>query len=211
MSEEAEILRCWDQNAGAWSEAVRTGAIESRKVTDRAILQAVGKGDGRELLDLGCGEGSLSRRLTDAGWKVVGVDAARALLEQAREAGDESFVEATYSQVKEKFARRSFDCIVANFSLLGQESTRDAIDSAGVLLKPGGKLWIQTLYPESAPSGWRTETWSSLGLECHPSPWFARSLEEWRSLFRGDMWSLSERVTVENEKRFSLILSAVRL
>lgn len=213
---EQELLRCWNQNAQGWSEAIRTGAVKSRAATDRAILEAVGEGQGLSLLDLGCGEGSLSRRFSAAGWRVTGVDAVEELLATARSSGSERYLQATYAELGECLDGRTFDGIVANFSLLGEESTRTALVACCDLLKPGGRLWIQTLHPKSmgaSPPGWRTETWTSLGeLACHPSPWYARDLEGWRALFPIELWSLREQsVQGQDGQPLSLILCARRL
>lgn len=210
---EQELLQCWKSNAAGWSDAVRGGVIKSRVVTDRAILNAVGSAAGQNLLDLGCGEGSLARRFTSVGWQVTGIDAVPELLDQARAAGGESYLEGTYDELSRYFPERSFDCIVANFSLLGDESTRSAVDASATLLKPAGRFWIQTLHPETlgpSPPGWRAETWSTLGeLSCQSSPWYARDLDGWRSLFPTRLWSLREQSVEDGDGRLlSLILCA---
>ncbi|PYG96780.1 SAM-dependent methyltransferase, partial [Arthrobacter stackebrandtii] len=85
---ESTLLDSWQHNARAWIDAVRSGAIESRRqVTDQAILLTIlGRQPGR-VLDLGCGEGWLLRALDDRGIESVGVDGDRALVEAARAAG----------------------------------------------------------------------------------------------------------------------------
>ena len=85
---EDTLLDSWQHNAQAWIDAVRSGAIESRRqVTDQAILLAILGRQPERVLDLGCGEGWLLRALGDRGVEAVGVDGDRALVDAARAAG----------------------------------------------------------------------------------------------------------------------------
>lgn len=63
------LVASWDANAAAWTDAVRSGQIASRRLaTDAAAVDAVVRAvDGRvaRVLDVGCGEGWLSRALAD--------------------------------------------------------------------------------------------------------------------------------------------------
>lgn len=53
---EDALLVSWQHNAQAWIDAVRSGAIESRReVTDAAILLAILGRQPSRVLDLGCG------------------------------------------------------------------------------------------------------------------------------------------------------------
>ena len=87
-SPESSLLQSWHDNAAAWIEVIRSGAIESRQqVTDQAILWAIMGRQPQRVLDLGCGEGWLLRALADRGIEAVGVDGDARLVEAARLAG----------------------------------------------------------------------------------------------------------------------------
>lgn len=188
MSEE-RILQAWTMNAAPWAEAVQSGSIASRvAITNQAVLEAVGKGPGR-LLDLGCGEGWLGRALAAAGWEVLGVDGAQPLIDVAERLGGAEYLCLPYEGLRQALEDRRFECVVANFSLLGDQSTADAIAAAGRLLVPGGRLVVQTVHPcwvdEPESEGWREETWQALGaLSCTPSPWYYRNLGSWLRLLK---------------------------
>src|ERR1700689_2940465 len=65
---DAKIVESWRNNAHAWTSAVREQRIDSRAlVTDRAIVDAVLARAPRSVLDIGCGEGWLARRLGGRG------------------------------------------------------------------------------------------------------------------------------------------------
>ena len=160
----SELRRVWENNAAAWIDAVREQRIESRRlVTDRAIVSAVLDTHPRTVLDLGCGEGWLSRALSSHGISVVGVDASAPRVHAAPRA-----VVAMYDALP--FAR-AFDTIVANFSLL---------DDHLPTLPPHTHFVVQTLHPAFVggpyADGWRTET---LDGWRDPMPWYFRTLESW--------------------------------
>jgi 2-polyprenyl-3-methyl-5-hydroxy-6-metoxy-1,4-benzoquinol methylase len=126
MSEDQgkRIAECWQKNAGVWAAAVRTQAIESRRViTDEAILDAVLQVGGSRILDVGCGEGWLARRLAGSGRDVVGFDGSRELIDRAKSDGGAEFIHLDY----DSFARtprqvgHGFDAAVCNFSILSDD------------------------------------------------------------------------------------------
>lgn len=198
---EADILRCWRRNAGAWSTAVRTKAIASRRlVTDDTILAATASRQPRTVLDIGCGEGWLARELSLLGIAVTGIDATAELVELARASGGATYACMTYDQLSLGVLDRRFDMAVCNFSLLGLASTEMVIKAMPSLLEPSGTLAIQTLHPvalEDEPAafrdGWRPGSWGGCGKGfSDPAPWYFRTLEGWTSLFRDAQLQLLE-------------------
>ena len=198
--DEARILASWSKNVAAWTGAVRQGRIESRKlVTDHAVVAAVLDAAPRSVLDLGCGEGWLVRRLAAQGIEAIGVDAIPALVEQARSAGGGDFRVASYADLAAGKLGLRVDLAVCNFALLGRESVEDLLRALPALLKPGGRLIVQTLHPVSAcgdlayEDGWREGSWSGFGADfTDPAPWYFRTLESWVRLFQESGFGLRE-------------------
>lgn len=185
-SPESTLLQSWHHNARAWTEAVRSGAIESRRqVTDQAILLAVMGRQPERVLDLGCGEGWLLRALAERGIEAVGVDGDSTLVEAARVAGSSPVHVASYEELVEAKVDigRNYDLICANFSLLHQDII-PLLATMNALLVPGGALVIQTLHPWSVAAGdyqdgWREETFDGFQGEWKPMPWYFRTLSSW--------------------------------
>ena len=198
--DEARILASWSKNVAAWTGAVRQGRIESRKlVTDHAVVAAVLDAAPRSVLDIGCGEGWLVRRLAAQGIETTGVDAIPALVEQARSAGGGDFRVASYADLAAGKLGLRVDLAVCNFALLGRESVEDLLRALPSLLKPGGRLIVQTLHPVSAcgdlayADGWREGSWSGFGADfTDPAPWYFRTLESWVRLFQESGFGLRE-------------------
>ncbi len=183
-----QLRRSWIANASAWSETVRERKIESRRLaTDAAILDAVLDLHPTTALDLGCGEGWLSRALAEHGVTVTGIDGSPDLIESARELGGGQFQAVSYQELiaDPAFLGETFDVIVANFSLL-DDQLHELLSALRSALRPEGSLVIQTVHPPFATGelpyrdGWRVEKFSSLpGDWSEPMPWYFRTLTSW--------------------------------
>ena len=101
---------------------------------------------GRRTLDLGCGEGRLSRDLKVLGHQVVAVDASTTMLRAARDADHE--LEAHLADAAAlPFADRAFDCVVAFMSLQDVDDLEGAVSEAARVLEPGGRLCLAVVHP----------------------------------------------------------------
>ncbi|PIF48000.1 methyltransferase family protein [Pseudomonas sp. 29] len=185
-SPETSLLQSWHDNADAWIEVIRSGAIESRQqVTDQAILLAIMSRQPQRVLDLGCGEGWLLRALADRGIEAVGVDGDARLIEAARLAGAARVHVASYDTLVDETVDigRDYDLVCANFSLLHQDII-PLLAAMHTLLVPGGALVIQTLHPWAVAAGdyqdgWREESFAGFKGQWQPMPWYFRTLSSW--------------------------------
>lgn len=188
MDTARQIIASWDDNAAAWTTAVRDGLIPSRRAgTDGAILEACrGQARGR-VLDVGCGEGWLSRALASLGASVTGIDVSAPLIEAARAAGGATYEVASYADLvrDRECVPGPWDLIAVNFALLDEDQV-PLLRALGERLVAGGRLVIQTVHPWVAVGdgpyrdAWRTETFAAFPVPFPTAmPWYFRTLERW--------------------------------
>ncbi len=197
---ERKIIDSWHKNAAPWIVAIQERQIESRRlVTDRSIIDAVVNQNGRTVLDLGCGEGWLTRTLVQQGMDVLGTDIIPVLIHQAQVNGQGRFELISYEEITAGKLSEKFDVAVANFSLLGDESVRGVFRSMSRLLNPHGTFIVQTLHPIFATGdlpyidGWRCSSWCGFSPEfTDPPPWYFRTLATWVNLFVANGLSIVE-------------------
>jgi len=216
---DSKIIDSWHTNAAPWTAAIRNDEIESRRlVTYRAIVDVIMSRHPESALDIGCGEGWLSRELGARGIEIVGTDVVPALIDQARSAGGGDFRVASYDDIANGALDRRFDIAVANFSLIGRESVDTLVRAAPALLTPRGALIIQTLHPVVATGeqpyvdGWRPGSWAGFSdAFSDPAPWYFRTTETWIRLLASSglrLVELKEPVHPRSGKPASLILIA---
>lgn len=224
MNHEEYILQSWHANAAPWTSAIKTEAIETRKlITNKAIVDAILQYQPQSLLDVGCGEGWLCRAMQSHGVKTTGIDAIAALIASAKEQGAGEFDVVSYQDIAEgKFNPPSlFDAMVFNFSLFGNELVVAMLSQLHKFLTAHGKLFIQTLHPHTASAdkpysdGWREGSWNGFSEEfTDPAPWYFRTIESWIDLLIASGFNLlqsREPVNPRTGKPASIIFICTRV
>ena len=80
MSLKEQLRTQWAEHAQDWvqqDQSVRIGMLDSW------MIEALGNVAGRQVLDIGCGEGRFSRLLAGLGANATGIDLTEDLVEQA--------------------------------------------------------------------------------------------------------------------------------
>ncbi len=216
---DEQVVEAWQENAAPWTDAVRGRKIESRNlVTDSAIVDAVISRNPQKVLDIGCGEGWLSRALAQRGIQCIGVDVVPDLIAKAQALGGGDFRVASYEEIAGGVLDEKVDVAVANFSLIGGPAVDAMIARTPELLNRDGSFIIQTPHPLVSTSeqpyvdGWREGSWAGCGGNfAKPAPWYFRTVESWVKLLRGSglqLLELREPVHPVTGKPASLILIA---
>ena len=105
-------------------------------VLGRAVLDLMDPKPGERILDLGCGDGTLTAQIAERGAAVVGVDASPDLLAAAKARG----LDARLMDGQRLAFEAEFDAVFSNAALhwmLDQDAVADGVRRA---LKPGGRF-----------------------------------------------------------------------
>ena len=214
---ELSILQSWQFNASPWIKAIEESQIESRRlVTNQAIIETILSLGVKNLLDIGCGEGWLTRALIKEGLSATGIDATLALIEKAKAMGIGRFKVLSYEAVSSQTIDKDYDAVVCNFSLLGRESVEQLLQALGSILAKKSYLIIQTLHPVSCNNGqayvdgWREGSWEGFDSAFkQPAPWYFRTISSWLSLLRQcgfQLIQVNEPINSNNGQACSLIM-----
>jgi SAM-dependent methyltransferase len=141
-----ERTRLYGARAAGYSDAAMD-AYEDR-LRRAAIERLVGRGEGRRLLDAGCGSGRWSVRLAESGWVVTGADISHGLLALAPSAPNVSYVQGAIQDLELPTA--SFDAVLSVTVLqhITDELSFDAaVDNLMRMLRPAGMVAVLEYAP----------------------------------------------------------------
>jgi SAM-dependent methyltransferase len=100
------------------------------------LLELLAPRPGERILDLGCGDGFLTRRLEALGCRVVGVDASPEQVAAARALG----LDARVADGEALAFDSEFDAVFSNAALHWMRRPERAIDGVWRALRPGGRF-----------------------------------------------------------------------
>jgi ubiquinone/menaquinone biosynthesis C-methylase UbiE len=124
-----------------------TRARQLLAAPSRSVYSAVTP-PGKQTVDVGCGEGRLTRHLKELGHVVVGIDASPSLVAAAREADpsmDILLADATSIPLEDKCA----DLAVAFMLLHDIDTMPTTVKEVARILVPGGRLCLAIVHPST--------------------------------------------------------------
>ncbi len=149
--EPGEIARQWEKNADAWTEQARGGLDPYRELLNTpAFLNMLPPIDGLRGLDVGCGEGSNTRRLAQLGAHMRAIDIAPSFIRHAQAAEEADRLEVVYEVgdgMALPFANSAFDFVTAFMSFMDMPQPDRALGEAARVLRPGGFVQFSILHP----------------------------------------------------------------
>ena len=142
-----DLRDAWQARADVWIRWARSPELD-RDFWNFHLAQFLGllPPPGRLTIDVGCGEGRIGRALTDARHRVVGLDAAFAMVKAAAGASRACsgiVGDAAMLPIRDRAA----DLVIAFMCLHDIDDMTAAVAEAARVLAPGGRLAIALLHP----------------------------------------------------------------
>jgi SAM-dependent methyltransferase len=143
----------WETHAGWWIDGFTDGADPEYEEQILPLAARELEGFAR-VLDVGCGDGQVSRLAARLGAEVVGIDPTWNCIRVATDRGGGVFAQA--GAVGLPFADATFDAVVACLVFEHIRDVDDAIAEVARVLRPGGRFAFFLNHPllQTPNSGW---------------------------------------------------------
>ena len=136
----------WERHSENWVRWARAPGHDTYWRFHREPFLSSLPAPGRLTLDVGCGEGRVSRDLRAREHRVIGIDSAPSLVTAAREADPEGeYVEASAAAMP--LEDGVADLAIAFMSLMDMEDMPGAVAEIGRVLEPGGRFVAAVVHP----------------------------------------------------------------
>jgi SAM-dependent methyltransferase len=170
------VLRdVWDANAGDWIAWSRAPGHDSYWRFHRDAFLSLVPPPGRLTLDVGCGEGRVSRDLARLGHKVVGDDGSRSMAAAAATHPEPGGPVVVGDAALLPFPDSVADCVVMFMSLQDIDDMEAAIAEAARVLVAGGRLLIAITHPVNTAGSFEESSDGSPRPFVIRDSWFERS------------------------------------
>src|ERR1700751_1462845 len=140
----AEVAAHWEVNAETWTRHSRAGYDVYRDALNTpAFLAMLPPVNGLDGLDVGCGEGTNTRKLARLGARMHAIDIAPTFIRHAQDTEATDPLEIAF-QVADgmalPFAEEAFDFVTAFMSLMDMPDQARVLREVHRVLRPGGFL-----------------------------------------------------------------------
>ena len=139
----------WNNVADWYDQLVgESGSEYHREVVLPGVVRLLNPKPGERMIDIACGQGVLTRLLHERGVEMTGVDAARELIQAARQRSDPAIryhvADARELHFLEENAFDAAACVLAIQNINPIQPVTDGVARA---LKPGGRFVIAMMHP----------------------------------------------------------------
>jgi ubiquinone/menaquinone biosynthesis C-methylase UbiE len=140
------LEEAWERHAADWVRWARAPGHDSYWTFHRQQFLSSLPEPGRLTLDLGCGEGRVTRDLRDLGHRAVGVDLSPSMVAAAREADPAGeYIQADVATLP--FDDSAADLAIAFMTLMDMDQMPRAVSEIGRVLEPAGRFVAAVVHP----------------------------------------------------------------
>jgi ubiquinone/menaquinone biosynthesis C-methylase UbiE len=149
---KASIQKEWDKSADAWLDFVRTGKDHCRYyINNPGMFRMLGNINGKQVLDLACGEGYNSRIMVRKGAIVTGVDFSKNQIRHAKEKENNNKMSIEYfvqnASRLSRFKDNTFDIVACFMALQDMNNYRKVVKELKRVLKTDGRFVFAIPHP----------------------------------------------------------------
>ena len=143
----------WEEAGDVWIDPSldENGDVNRELIIDPELMDMIGDVMGQEVLDAGCGNGYLTRRLAMRGARVTGVDQSQAFIEHCMRREVEEPLGCKFLQRDladlHTIPDRCFDVVVSNIVLVDVKEYRKAFKEIARVLRDGGRFVWSNVHP----------------------------------------------------------------
>jgi SAM-dependent methyltransferase len=145
MSDKGPDIDHWSRVAAEWTAWARAPNHDEFWAYRASLHSFIGQGAG-DALDVGCGEGRVSRLLKECGYRVTAIDPVEQFVSAAVQAGSADIYKIG-AAADLPFANGSFDLVVAHNVLMDIDDVPAALKEVGRVLRPSGILVVSIVHP----------------------------------------------------------------
>ena len=149
-----QVKEIWQTNADFWNERMGEGNDFHKKLIEPSQLRLLDLKQGERVLDVACGNGQFARKMAELGAKVVAIDIAEGMIENARARTTKStasiaygVVDATDAAALSSLGERSFDAAVCTMAIMDMASVGPLVSALGRILKHEGRFVFSVQHP----------------------------------------------------------------
>jgi SAM-dependent methyltransferase len=151
-----DLSERWEAEAARWIAWARAPGHDSFWRFHRDQFLQIVPPPGRRTVDIGCGEGRLTRHLKALGHNVIGVDASPSLATAARQADPAMDIRLANAAAL-PLDNASADLAIAFMSLQDVDDMPAAVREAARVLEPGGRLCLAIVHPINSAGRFQSE------------------------------------------------------
>jgi len=150
--ENSHARRAWNTNADFWDERMAEGNDFFNILVWPAVERLLQPTAGERMLDVACGNGVTSRRLTHAGASVTAFDFSEAMIDFAKKRSapseiDYRIIDATDREALLDLGTAAFDGALCNMALMDMAHIDALMNALASLLRPDGRFVFSVVHP----------------------------------------------------------------